>query len=259
MTTARTLLAGTAAALLALTAPAASDQSEFVEVAMTVEFGGDSISPVVLLEAGKTADIQFMYDPDYGKAEDPKRMYERAPAELDPRQSHRLLLTVDSAGDNGYIAKTEYMNLPEDKWTSQLLPTMWLRPDSEGSFELEASPGELSRIALTILPRRDIGSSEDARLSNFRTTGQNCHADEAASSSAAGGGGGSSASKSQSSRQPGSSSSWAALSSDCCRIKCGPFTVKCCNACCSDSQDCPGASCCAGRHAGTTPSFPGAP
>lgn len=255
--TVKAALAVSAAALLAMTAPVSSDQSEFVEVAMTVEFGGDSISPVVLLKAGRTADIQFSYDPDYGRPEGPRKAYEEAPAEYDPRRDHRLLLAVESTGDSGYLAKIEYMSRPDGKWISQWFPTMSLGPNSDASFELEAEEGELSRLTLAVLPRGDIGSFEDAKLSYFHSTGQNCHT--VVESVSAPSSSGSSGQASAQSQNPGPAHLFAMSASDCCTIKCGPFRMRCCNACCSDSANCPGVSCCAGRHPGIAPTFPGAP
>ena len=247
MATGKTALALMTAALLALAAPAASDQSEMVEVVMNVEFGGDSVQPIVLVKAGETADIQFTYDPDYGQIADlPRRTHEEAPVDEDARRDHRLLLVVDSLGDSGgYLAATEYMSRLDGKWTSQMLPRMALKPDSEASVEFEAEEGQLSRIGLTLLPRPDLGSLEDAKLSYFHSNGQRCHTvPESASTDSLG------ADELQSS---------CASASDCCTIKCGPFKMRCCNACCSDSHNCPGVSCCAGDHPGASATFPGSP
>ena len=237
-----------ATALLALAAPAATDQSEMVEVAMLIEFGGDSIKPVVLVKAGETADIQFTYDPEFGQETDyPRRTYEEAPVDENPRQDHRLLLVVDSLGDSGsYLAVTEYMNRLNGKWTSQLLPKMALKPDNEASVEFEADDGQISRIALTLLPRPDLGNFEDAKMSYFHSTGQKCHVESPIESASTG-------------FIEKELQSSCASSSDCCTIKCGRFTLKCCNACCSDDHNCPGVSCCAGDYPGAAITFPGAP
>lgn len=243
--TTRTILAAAMAALMALAAPAASDQSEMVEVAMTVEFGGDSFSPVVLVKSGRTADIQFTYDPDgFGRPGEYGRVNDPAPYDEDIRKDHRLLLTVDSVEGGGYLARTEYMSRPDGKWTSQWLPTMALRPDSEASIELEAGDNLLSKVSLSVLPRPDLGSFDDARLSFFHSTGQNCHVEPAAS---ADGTGSAQASAPSSSGGSHSASSWA-KDSDCCYLYCGNVRLKCCNACCSDPINCPGMACCAGDY-----------
>ena len=165
----------TITATLLLTVQTASDQSEMVEVAMTIEFAGDSIQPVVLMEVGRTVDIQVACDPDYGQADRPQKIYGEAPADADPRRDHRVLLTVDSLGDAGYLAKTEYMSRPDGKWVSQWQPMMAVNADIEASMELEAEDGQMSRLAITVLPSRDLGSWEDAEESRFHSAGQGCH------------------------------------------------------------------------------------
>ena len=255
-------LAFLGASLLALAPASSAQQDEFVEVALNVEVGGETLAPTVLLKVGKTADIQFTHDPDYGARSDwPDGENDHAPVdEATERQDHRLLITVEQYGDEGYLAKTEYMNRPDGKWTSQWLPTMALRPDNEASIEMEGGEETLSKFALTLLRRADIGSFEDAKLAYFHTTGQNCHVPSAlvaapgtGNTSADSSGGG----KAQPSQSAASSFALAS-SSDCCYLACKKGqTLKCCNACCSDEVNCPGSACCAGDHPSIGDTFGG--
>lgn len=201
-----------------------------MEVRTSIQFGDDAISPVAIVELGKTADIRFTTPvaPGVSPSGTHAALSDRRVVPL--RTEHRVRLTVRPERDLGYNAHVEYLTRRDGRWILQWAPAMFLKPKVEGTMSTTARSGEVSSIALTIEPRRDVTS-----LGDLASAGTNQACDDESGVAAI----------TPLGEQDFHLSSYApSTGKNCCKGPCGPFTIECCNACCDDALHCPGQGCC---------------